>query len=135
MIIKLLLLIIFHKGTQNVIAACQKNGVKRLIYCSSAEVATGIRNIYDGTEENTEIETDQLFKPYGPTKIEAERLVLEANCKYFTFIYLFFSFQAPFWVIPFIIPVIGRTKVGDPSLVHSTMITYLPSRNGFGKNI
>jgi nucleoside-diphosphate-sugar epimerase len=56
--------------------------VKRLIYCSSAEVAAGSRNIYDGTEENTEIETDQLFKPYGPTKTEAERLVLEANSKY-----------------------------------------------------
>ncbi|XP_060607164.1 3 beta-hydroxysteroid dehydrogenase/Delta 5--_4-isomerase type 1-like isoform X1 [Ruditapes philippinarum] len=67
------------KGTENVIAACLKNGVKRLIYCSSAEVVTGSRNIYDGTEENTDIETDQLFKPYGPTKIEAERLVLEAN--------------------------------------------------------
>jgi hypothetical protein len=45
---------------------------------------TGSRNIYDGTEENTDIETDQLFKPYGPTKIEAERLVLEANSKRLT---------------------------------------------------
>ena len=32
-------------------------------------------------------------------------------------------FQAPFWVTPFIIPVIGRTKVGDPSLIHITMLT------------
>ena len=35
---------------------------------------------------------------------------------------LLFSFPAPFWVTPFIVPVIGRTKVGDPSLVHLTML-------------
>ena len=30
-------------------------------------------------------------------------------------------FQAPYWVTPFMVPVISRTKVGDPSLVHLTM--------------
>ena len=31
-------------------------------------------------------------------------------------------FQAPYWVTPFIVPVLGRTKVGDPSLAHLTML-------------
>ncbi|XP_045173605.2 3 beta-hydroxysteroid dehydrogenase/Delta 5--_4-isomerase type 4-like [Mercenaria mercenaria] len=68
------------EGTKNVIAACKKHKVKRLLYSSSTEVVLGTGNIYDGTEENTEITTSHLFKPYGPSKIEAERLVLEANC-------------------------------------------------------
>ena len=32
-------------------------------------------------------------------------------------------FQVPFWVTPFIVPVMGRTKVGDQFLVHLTMLT------------
>ncbi|XP_045173780.2 3 beta-hydroxysteroid dehydrogenase/Delta 5--_4-isomerase type 1-like [Mercenaria mercenaria] len=68
------------EGTKNVIVACRKNGVKRLLYCSTVEVVTGANNIYDGTEDNTEYVTNHLFKAYGPTKLEAERLVLEANC-------------------------------------------------------
>ncbi|XP_045173791.2 3 beta-hydroxysteroid dehydrogenase/Delta 5--_4-isomerase type 4-like isoform X2 [Mercenaria mercenaria] len=67
-------------GTKNVIAGCRKNGVKRLLYCSTVEVVTGTGNIYDGTEDNTEYATSHLFKAYGSTKVEAERLVLEANC-------------------------------------------------------
>ena len=33
-----------------------------------------------------------------------------------------FFFQVPFWVTPFIVPLLGRTKVGDPSLAHLTML-------------
>ena len=34
-----------------------------------------------------------------------------------------------------IVPVIGRTKVGYPSFVHLTMLTYLVGRHGFCRNI
>ncbi|KAL4224129.1 hypothetical protein ACF0H5_017582 [Mactra antiquata] len=67
-------------GTKNVIEACSLNGVRRLIYCSSIEVVVGKHNVYYGTEDNTNITRDQHFDVYGSSKVEAEKLVLEANC-------------------------------------------------------
>lgn len=67
------------EGTRNVITACVQQGVKRLIYCSTVEVVTGQNDIIDGTEDTTQITSDHIFTAYGPSKIEAERLVLQAN--------------------------------------------------------
>ena len=69
-----------------------------------------------------------------------ENLTLK-NQLYLNYRYSFFPVSGPisFWVTTFIVPVIGRTKDGDISLVHLTkwfyqqMITYLVSRNGFCK--
>lgn len=70
-------------GTENVISACRKYGVGRLIYCSSIEVVQGKENIYGGNEDNTQPrEHGHMFEIYGHTKMKAEHLVLQANCKY-----------------------------------------------------
>ena len=64
-------------GTENVIAACRKHGVKRLIYVSSASVVYEGRDIENGDETLPYAGTSQA--PYADSKIAAERAVLEAN--------------------------------------------------------
>ena len=67
------------------ISACEKQGVERLIYCSSIEVVQGKENIYRGTEDNTTPrEKGHLFGVYGATKMRAEQTVLQANSKFLT---------------------------------------------------
>ncbi|KAL4228317.1 hypothetical protein ACF0H5_013748 [Mactra antiquata] len=68
------------EGTVNVIEACKKNGVKRLIYCSSVDVVYGKGMITrDGREEDLVYPDKYLFHTYATTKMQAEKLVLEAN--------------------------------------------------------
>ena len=64
-------------GTQNVVAACRANNVGRLIHTSSIDVC------FDGTE-NTEMDQSTPYAStftsvYSETKIEAEKVVLDAN--------------------------------------------------------
>ncbi|KAH3891853.1 3 beta-hydroxysteroid dehydrogenase/Delta 5--_4-isomerase type 4-like isoform X1 [Dreissena polymorpha] len=68
-------------GTRNVIDACQKAGVRRLLYCSTCEVVCGHGNIYHGNEENTRAQRDgHIYQVYGSTKMMAEEMVLLENC-------------------------------------------------------
>lgn len=64
-------------GTQNIIAACRKFGVKRLVYTSSPSV------VFDGSDMegvNESVPYAKHFHSYYPqTKAEAEQLVLAAN--------------------------------------------------------
>ena len=64
-------------GTRNVIDACRRNGVRKLVYTSSPSV------VFDGHDVRNASETAPLPKKYlahyPRTKAEAERLVLEAN--------------------------------------------------------
>ena len=64
-------------GTENVIAACRKNNVPRLIYTSSPSV------IFDGSDQCGIDETypypERYENPYPHTKALGERLVLDAN--------------------------------------------------------
>lgn len=64
-------------GTRNVIAACRKSGVERLVYTSSPSV------VFDGSDMagvNESAPYPEHFESYYPqTKAEAERLVLAAN--------------------------------------------------------
>ena len=66
-----------HRGTQNVIEACRKAGVQRLIYVSSASVVYEGRNIENGDESLPYASVSQA--PYADSKIAAERAVLEAD--------------------------------------------------------
>lgn len=64
-------------GTRNVIAACRKSGVERLVYTSSPSV------VFDGSDMegvDESVPYPKRFKSYYPeTKAEAERLMLGAN--------------------------------------------------------
>ena len=67
------------EGTRNVIDACVKNNVKKLIYTSSPSV------VYDGTSEEMADESapypERFLNPYSETKAEAEKMVLDENTK------------------------------------------------------
>ncbi len=65
------------EGTINVIEACLKNNIQKLIYTSSPSV------VYDGKSETLLEETapypNRFLSPYSETKAEAEKMVLSAN--------------------------------------------------------
>jgi sterol-4alpha-carboxylate 3-dehydrogenase (decarboxylating) len=64
-------------GNQNVIAACQRSGVKRLIYTSSIDVVFDGQPIVNG-DESLPYPIEQL-DDYGHTKALAEQDVIRAN--------------------------------------------------------
>jgi len=64
-------------GTRNVLAACAKTGVGRLVFTSSASVVFGDEDIEGGDESLPYPERPR--SPYTATKAEAERMVLEAD--------------------------------------------------------
>jgi len=67
------------EGTRNVIDACLKNSVKKLVYTSSPSV------VFDGTSEEMVDESatysETFLNPYSETKAEAEKIVLNENEK------------------------------------------------------
>jgi nucleoside-diphosphate-sugar epimerase len=64
-------------GTQNVLSACRKHGVRRLVYTSSPSVVFDGRDL-EGVDESTPY-PKHYEAAYPKTKAEAERLVLAAN--------------------------------------------------------
>lgn len=68
-------------GTSNVIKACLKHDVSRLLYCSTVDVVIGFTPIQGGTELSTSIPRKFLFPGYPETKLIAERLVLNFNAQ------------------------------------------------------
>lgn len=64
-------------GTQNIVAACRKLGVRRLVYTSSPSVVFDGRDL-EGVDESTPY-PKHYEAAYPKTKAEAERLVLAAN--------------------------------------------------------
>jgi nucleoside-diphosphate-sugar epimerase len=64
-------------GTANVIAACRRRGVGRLVYTSTPSVVYDGRSI-TGADESLPYPRHHEA-PYGATKARAERLVLAAN--------------------------------------------------------
>ena len=64
-------------GTENVLAACGKNGIKRLIYTSTPSVVFGRRDLA-GADESTPY-ADAFLCHYAATKALAEQKVLAAN--------------------------------------------------------
>ncbi|XP_059149046.1 3 beta-hydroxysteroid dehydrogenase type 7-like [Physella acuta] len=63
-------------GTLNVLNACLKNNVERLIYCSTVDVAIGHQPIRGGDETNTPVPDTFLFPGYPETKYNGERVLL-----------------------------------------------------------
>ena len=64
-------------GTENVLEACRREGVGRLVYTSTASVVFGNRDIEGGDESLPYPARPR--SPYTATKAHAERLVLAAN--------------------------------------------------------
>jgi 2-alkyl-3-oxoalkanoate reductase len=64
-------------GTRNVIEACQRNGVPRLVYTSTPSVAFGGHDVRNANEDDALPE--KYLAAYLTTKAAAERLVLQAN--------------------------------------------------------
>jgi len=64
-------------GTANVIAACRKNGVARLVYTSTPSVVFDRHNL-EGVDEATPYASEPLCH-YAASKILAEQAVLQAN--------------------------------------------------------
>lgn len=71
----------FHRtnvvGTENVIAACKRHGVSRLVYTSTPSVVFNGRDM-EGANESAPY-ADHYEAAYPRTKAEAERLALGAN--------------------------------------------------------
>ncbi|MEZ5009752.1 MAG: NAD-dependent epimerase/dehydratase family protein [Chitinophagales bacterium] len=65
------------QGTQNVIDACVRNGVPKLVYTSSMDVVYGGKPIKNGDESLPYPE--HHLDPYSESKTKAEKLVLKAN--------------------------------------------------------
>ena len=65
------------QGTKNIIFACQKNKVKKLIFTSSPSVIFG-QNDLEGVDEKTPY-PDEYLCHYSKTKAIAEKLVVDAN--------------------------------------------------------
>jgi len=66
-------------GTKAIIEACKLNGVKYLVYTSSAGVAYTGGNIIDLDERVPLVDKNNAYDTYNVTKAEAEKLVLAAN--------------------------------------------------------
>ena len=64
-------------GTKNVLSACRKRNVKRLVYTSTPSVVVGQEDIVMGDEELPYAR--RYLAPYPKTKAMAEQMVLEAN--------------------------------------------------------
>ncbi|MFW5740060.1 MAG: NAD-dependent epimerase/dehydratase family protein [Myxococcota bacterium] len=64
-------------GTRNVIDACRKNGIGRLVYTSTPSVVGYAQEVENGSPKLPY--ADRHESPYPETKAEAERLVLEAS--------------------------------------------------------
>ncbi len=65
------------EGTRNVIEACLKNRVRKMVYTSSPSV------VFDGKNEEMTEESasypEKFLNPYSETKALAEKMVLDAN--------------------------------------------------------
>ena len=72
-------LFVIFIGTENVISACEEEGVTRLVHTSTIDVVIGSEEIFNGDEANTPIPDDFLFPGYPLTKYKAEVAVLAAN--------------------------------------------------------
>lgn len=68
------------EGTQSVVDACRKTGVKALVYTSSASIISDSKNdLYNADERWPVMRGESQPEYYSDTKAEAEQIVLDAN--------------------------------------------------------
>jgi len=67
-------------GTRNIIQACLRNGVSRLIYISTTAAIGISQDPNRPADETFRFNLEHLKLGYNSTKHRAEQLVLEANC-------------------------------------------------------
>ncbi len=67
------------QGTENVVTACRKNNISRLVYTSTPSVVFN-RNHIEGGDERLPYPEKYLCN-YARSKVIAEKIVLSANCK------------------------------------------------------
>ncbi|CAA7042510.1 unnamed protein product [Microthlaspi erraticum] len=67
------------EGTRNVLEACVKKGITRVVYLSSNGVVFGGKEIENGDETLPYLASNQYVSPYDATKSTAEQLVLKNN--------------------------------------------------------
>lgn len=66
-------------GTENVISACKKAGISRLVYTSTPSVVYGRNEIINGDESLPYPE--KFLTYYAQTKANAEKIILSSNAK------------------------------------------------------
>jgi sterol-4alpha-carboxylate 3-dehydrogenase (decarboxylating) len=67
-------------GTQSVVDACRKTGVKALVYTSSASIISDMQSdLFNADERWPVIRGDEQIEYYSETKAAAEEIVLNAN--------------------------------------------------------
>ncbi|KAJ0742152.1 putative 3-beta-hydroxysteroid-4-alpha-carboxylate 3-dehydrogenase (decarboxylating) [Helianthus annuus] len=66
-------------GTCHVLEVCHEQGVKRLVYASTANVVFAGNEIVNGNEKLPYVPLDNHVDPYSRTKLIAEQLVLKTN--------------------------------------------------------
>ncbi|RYP42955.1 hypothetical protein DL770_011997 [Monosporascus sp. CRB-9-2] len=100
-------------GTRAVVAACQQNGVKVLVYTSSASVMSDNRSdLINANEEYPVIRGKAQTEYYSETKAEAEEIVLAANR------------TEPYNLLTTAIRPSGIFGEGDMQLVHHAVNVY-----------
>lgn len=67
------------EGTENIIKACQEQGVGQLVYTSSYNVVMTGQHINNGTEKQPYVEESKVVDYYTLTKVKADKMVLAAN--------------------------------------------------------
>nr|ATB19688.1 putative NAD(P)-binding Rossmann-fold superfamily protein [Juniperus drupacea]ATB19694.1 putative NAD(P)-binding Rossmann-fold superfamily protein [Juniperus scopulorum] len=68
-------------GTCHVLEACNKHGVRRLVYTSTYNVVYGGKEIVNGNESLQYFPLDDHVDPYGRSKALAEQLILKSNAR------------------------------------------------------
>jgi nucleoside-diphosphate-sugar epimerase len=68
-------------GTENVINACKKHGIRRLVYTSSPSVVFGKQNMEGADESVPYPDPKHYLAAYPKTKAMAEQMVLKVNSK------------------------------------------------------
>lgn len=98
-------------GTCHVLDACLDLAVKRLVYCSTYNVAFGGQQIINGNETMPYFPIDRHVDPYGRSKSIAEQLVLKNNARPLKYSYIT-HLPFTFYLISLLLPILCSASAG-----------------------